>query len=74
MARGSGDVRHGDRAGKPWGVSVGHANATGSLVAPPASVVARPELQFDDRGGYGACLFSLVNVLDTLPIPETGIA
>ncbi len=54
-------------------VTLAHANAAATLVEPPVGVVARPEAQFDDLGGYGACLISLVNVLDSLPLPETEI-
>ncbi|MDT0684523.1 hypothetical protein RM543_17750 [Roseicyclus sp. F158] len=55
-------------------VTLAHANAAASLVVPPAGIAARPEVQFDDLGGYGVCLLALVNVLDSPPVPEPEIA
>ena len=55
-------------------VTLAHANASASLEEPAVGGVARPEVRFDDLGGYRACLLSLVDVLDSFPIPESEIA
>ena len=54
-------------------VTLAHANASVALVEPPKGVFAQLEVIFADVDGYGACLFSLVNVLDSLPLPEEEI-
>ena len=55
-------------------VTLAHANTAAALVSPPVGSAARPKVQFDDLGGYGVCLLALVNLLDSLPIPEAEIA